>query len=281
VEADDLRSQDTMSDAVGDRIIADRLDAMEAERVLQRALELESESADEPHLITTAQLDRIATEIGVDPTFVHQALGELRLAPSEQSRFARFILGDPIAESTSLNGLTREDVDASIRKWMTQHEGMIPGGVLPGGLEWHVDRRWRTRVLARSMSGGNRISRVAGGDVTHRVHTLADEEHVVAMQSEGRWPLTFATLVLSVGTMLNAIIVLGAGLSSELLIGLGTFAGIAAATIGVAVGGARWWAGGIRNALRRSLIGFASAAKPQRTSWLGRRRQKSAERRNS
>lgn len=275
VEADDLRMQGTMSDAAADHLIADRLDAMEAERVLQRALELEADAHDEPHVITTQQLERIAHEIGVDAAFVHQALGELRLASPEQGRFAKLVLGDAIAESTTLTGLTRADVDAAIAKWMAQHEGMIKGGLVPGGIEWHVDRRWRTRVVASSMGGGNRISRVAGGDVKHRVHSLAEQEHVVAMQSDGRWPLTFATVALTVGTAVNAILLFGQAITTDVLAGLGAFAGLAVVTAGIAVAGARWWANGIRGALRRSLLGLSSAAKPKRTSWFSRRRKKS------
>jgi len=247
---------------------------MQAEQVMQRALELEAETADEPKVITTEQLERIAKEIGVDPAFMYQALGELRLEAPDQGRFANWVLGDSLAATATLTALTRADVDASVAKWMTQREGMIAGGAVPGGVEWHVDRRWRSRMISRSMSGGNRISRIAGGDVTHRVHSLSDDEHVVAMQSEGRWPLTFATLVLAGGTIFSSILLLGAAVSNDLLLGLGVFAGITAATVGVAVGGARWWARSIRGALRRSLTGLASTAKPKRSSWLSRRRKK-------
>ncbi|MFT4596667.1 MAG: hypothetical protein ACI9TF_000913 [Paracrocinitomix sp.] len=274
VEADDLQVQDTMSDASRDSELADELDAMDAERVMQRALELEAESAHGPHVITTEQLDQIAKEVGVDPAFVHQALGELRLKAPDQGRFAKWMLGGSLAETATLTALTRADVDASVTKWMTQHEGMIAGGAVPGGVAWHVDRRWRSRVLSRSMSGGNRISRVTGDDLTHRVHSLNDDEHVVAMQSEGRWPLTFATLVLAVGATSSSLLLLGLEVANGLLLGLGLVAGSAATTVGVAVGCARWWARATRRALRRSLTGLASSAKPKRSSWLSRRRKK-------
>ncbi len=278
VEADDLRHQasDAASNAQhnGERLIADRLDALEAERVMQRALELEADSLDEPHSITTEQLERIAKEIGVDPAFVHQALGELRMQPQERTRFAELALPEPLIATSTLSGLSRADVDASIIKWMTQHEGMVRGGLVENGVEWHVDRRLRTRVLARSLSGGNRISRVAGGDVTHRVHSVGEAEHVVALEAEGRWPLTFAAVVLAVGGALSSIVLFGALAASDLLTGLAGFAAMMAGTVGIAVGGARWWARGIRGALKRSLIGLASAAKPKRRPWFPRRRKK-------
>lgn len=273
VEEDDLQVQDTLSDARGDHQLGDRLDAMQAEQVMQRALDLEAESANEPKVITTEQLERMAKEIGVDPAFMYQALGELRLEAPDQGRFANWALGDNLAATATLTTLTRADVDASVAKWMTQHEGMIAGGAVPGGVEWHVDRRWRSRMLSRSMSGGNRISRVAGGDVIHRVNSLSDDKHVVALQSEGRWPLTFAKTVLGVGGTFSLVMLIGADAASSLLLGFGFAAGSAAATVGVAFGGARWWARSIRGALSRSLIGLASAAKPKRDSWFSRRRK--------
>ena len=99
VEADDLRMQHTPTGdthRVGERLIADHLDALEAERVIQRALELEAASLDEPHVITTGQLELIAKEIGIDPAFVHQALGEVRL---ESEHRGRSLTLDPAARS--------------------------------------------------------------------------------------------------------------------------------------------------------------------------------------
>ena len=189
VEADDLRMQHTPTGdthRVGERLIADHLDALEAERVIQRALELEAASLDEPHVITTGQLELIAKEIGIDPAFVHQALGEVRLESEHRGRVSRWILPHDLVATATIKGLDRDDVDASIKKWMTQNEGLTPGGILPDGIEWDVDRRWRARMISRSMSGGNRISRVASGDVAHRVHSVSAHEHVVAFQSTGR-----------------------------------------------------------------------------------------------
>lgn len=274
VDEDDLQVQDALSDARGDHQRADRLDAIQAEQVMQRALELEAETADGPKVITTEQLERMAKEIGVDPALMYQALGELRLEAPDQGRFAHWALGDSLAESATLTALTRADVDASVAKWMTQREGLIAGRAVADGVEWHVDRRWRSRMLSRTMSGGNRISRVAGGDVIHRVHSLNDDQHVVALQSEGRWPLTFAKLVLGFGGTFSLVMFVGTDIADTLLIRLGFAGGSAAATVGVAVGGARWWARSIRLTLRRSLTGLTNTAKPKHSSWFSRRREK-------
>jgi hypothetical protein len=274
VEADDLRAQDTVADSSGERLIADRLDALEAERVLQRALELEAEELDQTHVISTEQLERIANEIGVDAAFVHQALGEIRLEPAQRSRFDRWVLPEDLIETATIKGLTREEVDVAMTRWMTQHEGMIPSGVLADGSEWTIDRRWRSRMLAWSLSGGNRISRIASGDVTHRVHSVSEREHIVALQSEARLPLLFARLAIAAGLALSSILLLGAAVGNELLAGLGVSALLVGLSAAVGVDGARRWARGVQGALRRSLIGFAGAAKPRRDSWFSRLRKK-------
>ena len=274
VEADDLRAQDTVADSAGERLIADHLDALEAERVLQRALELEAEERDQTHVISTEQLERIAKEIGVDPVFVRQALGEVRLEPAERSRFVQWILPDDLIEAATIKGLTREEVDMAVTRWMTKHEGMIPSRILADGNEWAVDRRWRSRMLARSLSGGNRISRIASGDVTHRVHSISEREHMVALQSEGRLPLLFARLAIAAGLAVSSIVLLGAVVSNDVFAGLGVFALLFGLSTAVGVDVARRWARKIQGALRRSLVGFAGTAKPRRSTWYSRRRKK-------
>ena len=276
VEADDLRAQDSGANeaqASGDRLIANRLDAMEAERVLQRALELEAESLDQPHVITTEQLERIAKEIGVDTAFVHQALGEVRLEPATRSWFARGVLPAPLFETATISGLSRDDVDASIHKWMTQNEGMTAAGMLADGVEWDVDRRWRARMLSRSISGGNRISRVASGDLTHRVHSVNEQEHIIAFESQGRLPLLFARLALGAGSTLGFLAALGASVSDDLATGLIVSAVLVGVSALLGIGGARWWARGIRGALRQSLVGLVGSATAKRRRWFGRRRK--------
>ncbi len=273
MEADDLHMQHThAADAQGpgERLIADRLDALEAERVMQRALELEAESLDHPHVITTSQLARIAQEIGVDPAFVHQALGEVRLESEQRGRISRWILPNDLVATATINGLDRDDVDASIKKWMTQNEGLTPGGILVDGIEWDVDRRWRARMVSRSMSGGNRISRVASGDVAHRVHSVSAHEHVVAFQSTGRLPLLFAHITMAVGGALGAIALLSSTVSGGVLNAMGFFALFAGLSVAVGLSGARWWAQTINAAMRRSLIGLVGSAKPKRKSWFAR-----------
>lgn len=262
MEADDLQSDQSWAgqagvDEAGERRIADRLDALEAEKVIKRALELEAESLDEPHKISTDQLERIAEEIGVDSAFIHQALSEVKLTPAERSRFASWVLPEPLFETVTISGVSRQELDDAITKWMAQREGLTAGARLEDGTRWDVDRRWRAKARAKTLSGDNRISRVAGGDLTHRVQSIKQDEHLVAFESEGHLPLLLARLAMAGGAALGLLMLWGAIVSGDALIGLGVSAAIVAAAVAIGVGGARWWARGVRGALSRSLIGLS------------------------
>lgn len=286
MEAEEFRTIDSEAQAAGERRIADRLDALEAEKVFQRALELEAESqraADDlgsGKAITAEQLEKIAKEIGVDPAFVQQALGEVRLERPERSRLDRFILPEDLIASATIEGMPRADVEAAIHRWMTSHEGLMVDEKLPDGVSWDVDRRWTTLVVARSLSGGNRISKAAGGDVMHRVQTTSEDSHVVALESTGERPMLAAkgALVLAAMIMLSGAI---GSIGMELVPFLQSLAGYAILGGAVAAGGiavARRWAGRIKQALRRSVNGLAAKAQPQpekreRRGWFSRRRK--------
>ena len=283
MEADDLRSDEfgePRFDEAGDRHIADRLEALEAEQVLQRAIELEAEANGSSSTISKEQLDRIAQEVGVDSAFVNQALGEVRLSPAERSRFAKWVIPADMFETITIDGIDREHLDAAITKWMTQREGLTANRNRGTGIEWDIDRRWQARTRSRALSGENRVARVAGGDIAHAVHTLSETEHVVAMESLGRLPLLFAKLAMAAGAAVAAILLLGAIVSGQALIGLPVALVVAAAAAAVGVGGARWWARGIRGALSRSLLGLASQIKQGGTGILTRLRNSRRRKKN-
>ena len=240
-------------------VVEGPLDPTEAERVFERALELEADALDEPPMFTSEQLERIADEIGMDLTFVRQALGEVRLAPEERGWLDRLILPEPIMELETIEGLPRADLEALIDDWMMSHEGLIASANLEDGRQWDVDRRLGRRLRTIQRSGGNRISRVAGGDVVHRLHSITDDEHIVAMQSRGEGPLLVGKAGLVAAVLLLAaglVVGLGAGglgiLLRWLLVGGVGGIGVAMA----AIVGARRWARGIGRALKRSLTGL-------------------------
>lgn len=276
LQAQERVAQDADGTAAGDRLIADRLHALEAEKVIQRALELEAEQLDTPHVISTDQLERIAKEIGVDPAFVHQALGEVRLGSKERGRFAQWVLPDDLIETATIDGLSREQVDAAITRWMKTNEGMIRGTTTAEGTTWDLDRRALAKVRATLISGDNRISKVAGSDVAHRVHSVSETEHVVALSSDGDLPLLFAKGMIALGVLIAAFGLTSAAAAglSDFLRALPIFALIGGGFFVAGVAGARRWGQGIRGALRRALNGLVGSTRPRRKGWLARRRNK-------
>ena len=224
-----------------------------------------------------SQLEKIAAEIGIEATFVRQALGEVRLRPAERSWVERRILPDEIAEVVTLRDMTRAEVDQAIHRWMTEYEGLMRGDVLPDGVEWDVDRRWAARARSMKNRGGNRISRVAGGDVVHRVQSIGETEHVVAMQSDGVGPVALAKsgLILAAGLMLFAVVASFAATDQTLADYVAGYTFFGMAAVAMALGGvtaARLWANRIGRSLRRSLTGLADFAAPGKKSWFRRRR---------
>ena len=260
VDAEHLRSDEfgeAVQDADGDYQLADRFEALEAEKVIQRALELEGKSSGSQSVISGDQLRKIAEEIGIDPLFVSQALGEIRLAPPERSRFSRWVIPEDMFETITIDGVSRQELDVAIDRWMTQREGLTASKASGNSTEWDVDRRWTAKARARTLSGDNRIVRVTGGDVTHAVHDVSQSEHVVALASQGRWPLLAAKLVMAVGGAFTAIFLLGSLLNGQVVMGLLVAAALAVATVTLGVSLARWWARSVRGALSRSLLGLA------------------------
>lgn len=273
VDAEDFDELATEQQHEADRRVADRLDALEAERVVQRALELEAEGAQEAGSLglTADQLERVAEEVGLDPELVQQAIGDVRLSPTPRSRFARFVIPDDLFETTSVEGVSRPNLDRAIHKWMTQNEGLTAGAQLDGGVDWELDLRWRARLLSRALSGGNRMAKIVGGDLRHQVYSIAPDRHRVALESLGRRPLAFARVVLFVGAVLAGLGIMGTAVSNELAFGIPAFLAFFAASAWIAVAGARWWARGIRGAMRRSLSAMIRTVGSSRPRWLPRR----------
>lgn len=295
MEAGDLEQQRQRgavdpSIAESERRLADRLDSMQAgqrldatetERVFQRALELEAESLDQPHMFSGDQLERIADEIQMDVTFVRRALGEIRLSPGERTRLDRIILPDHIMAVETLEGMTHDQATAFVTRWMREYEGLIEETMLEDGAEWTVDRRVGAALRTTLNSGGNRVSRVAGTDIAHRLYSISDDEHVVAMQSSGERPLVAAKAGLALaGALLltGTINAIGLDLVPFVQTVVSVMVGSAAVAAG-SIWGARRWARNIARSLRSSLTNLVSQARAaaerpaKRSRWSLRKRR--------
>lgn len=249
--------------AASERIIADRLDALEAEAVFHRALELEAEAANQPHFFTGAQIARVAEEIGMDLVHVRQALAEVRLRPVERTRFERFVLAEPIMAVETVEAVSRAGLDRLVEDWMRDNEGLVEVRRLDDGVEWDVDQRLVAQFRSWLTAGGDRVSRATGGDIAHRIHSLGANEHVIALQSRGDAPIGMAKAAVAVAALVFAVGTIAA-ISRDTVGFLQWLAASAALAVGVTafgIIGARRWAKRVGRVLRRTLTAIVHQAR--------------------
>ena len=104
------------------------LDRGALERVLARATELASQSADVPDGMTEAQLFEIGKEVGLAPATLQQALAEerTRVVLSEETGMEARVMGPAAVSATRAIPHPPEEVLAALEAWMTRDYRMIP-----------------------------------------------------------------------------------------------------------------------------------------------------------
>lgn len=225
-------------------------------------MELEESSKDPTESFSPQDLERIAAEIGISPEFVRQAIAEVRSGHADRSRLDRLLIPEELAVQDSMSGLSREQVDRLVTRWMTEYEGLMASGRVKDGIEWEMDRNALIRLRTTLTSGANRVSRTVPGPIWHRVASVGDGEHVITMTAEDNQPLWLAKggtavgVLVGVGTFVGGIVdgELGAVLVGAPVVGGGIVAG--------SVIGARIWAQNMKKALKKSLTGLTSQRVP-------------------
>ncbi len=235
-----------------------RLDQHSADQAIARALEIESLASDQQDEFTSGELHRAALEAGIDPEHLHQALVEQieqRATAPKRSRFALWLLPEPISASTTIDA----DQPTALRRaedHFRRHEGLVVGQRHADGATWHTDERMLSKFRSTVAAGPDRLAKVAGSDLRHRVHEVSDQRAVVAVHSNGDAPLFVARLGLALAAgVAGAALVLGNPQDIadviQTLIGAGA---IGTALFGAAVLGVRRWAATIRRSMQRSLV---------------------------
>lgn len=104
------------------------LDRGALERVLARATELASQSADVPDGMTEAQLFEIGKEVGLAPATLQQALAEerTRVVLAEETGMEARVMGPVAVSATRAIRYPPEVVLAALEEWMTRDYRMIP-----------------------------------------------------------------------------------------------------------------------------------------------------------
>ncbi len=104
------------------------LDRGALERVLARATELASQSADVPDGMTEAQLFEIGKEVGLAPATLQQALAEerTRVVLAEETGMEARVMGPVAVSATRAIRYPPDVVLGALEEWMTRDYRMIP-----------------------------------------------------------------------------------------------------------------------------------------------------------
>lgn len=277
MQEQDRRSGPPERPGLDDHLVR-RLDALsrdEAERVLERAIRIQSQKHASDRF-TQEQVRRIAAELGVDGSIVDRALREevTTAAPLRDS----WLVADALVDKKVVTG-SETAVESRVMAWMEREEGLSPVAPITGGLRWQPDRHWTT--VTRLAMGSDATKALRGmAEVVHRQTSLGPEEQLVELEVEtGRIRATAWGVgggVTAVGVAAGAVIA-GIGGGNDLL----EFATGAAPGLLLGVGSliliARAWAASIRSGMARALDGIAHAELYRRSSRRRQRREARAD----
>lgn len=144
------------------------LDRGALERVLARATELASQSADVPDGMTEAQLFEIGKEVGLAPATLQQALAEerTRVVLSEETGMEARVMGPAAVSATRAIPHPPDVVLAALEEWMTRDYRMIPKRRYGdrrtweprGGVFAELDRSLRGNQAAAALMKANEVA---------------------------------------------------------------------------------------------------------------------------
>ena len=132
------------------------IDRASVDRVLARALELQSSSSVDPDgRLTEAQLEALAREVGLDPVNLRQALAEERTrveAPAFERGVLAGLYGSSGASAQRPVRGTPAQVLKALDDWMQREEGLIPQRYFSDRMVWEA-RHDLMGVMRRAVSG--------------------------------------------------------------------------------------------------------------------------------
>ena len=244
------------SDKVSDRL--QKLSPARADRILRRAIELQSDSDYDDAELDVETLNRVADELGVHRDIVAKALSEELAKPDERppaSIQERIFGPTEIADQTLVTG-PADSVNQSIGSWMSKHEGMQ---ITRSDGQTSV---WVKRSSPmNSIRQGLKLSQGTGSlrtvEVAHRVETVTPDQHVVSLRANTN-PAHWVGKGLTVG---GAVAGMATGIALGATVGLsiGIIGGLGALVVlgGSGIIGARSWIRQIRRGMQRALTGIA------------------------
>lgn len=209
------------------------LDRGAMERVLARAGELASQSADAPDGMTEAQLFEIGKEVGLSPATLQQALAEerTRVVLAEETGIEARVLGPAAVSATRAIPHSPDDVLFALEEWMRTDYRMLAKRRFGNRRTWE-QRGGIFAELDRSLRGNQAAATLARAtEVAVTVSPIGDGRTAVRLDAdvtELRAKRRAAGIALGViGVVLGTIpVVLGAVLAPLTMLPLFLAAGV-------------------------------------------------------
>ena len=133
------------------------IDRAAVDRVISRALELQSTSASDPEgRLTEGQLVALAKEVGLDPINLRQALAEERTrvaVPEERGLLASLYGGAVVSAQRTVRG-TSDQVLKALDDWMQRQESLVPQRYFGERIVWEPQSGVLSQIR-RATSGRN------------------------------------------------------------------------------------------------------------------------------
>lgn len=246
--------------------IADRLQELtveETERVLQRAIQLQSDSPDgtEPELFNTEMLGRIADELDIDRNHLQTALTEelLRLQGDDPDWLDRLLVAESVAARRVVSGDT-SSVRNVVDYWMGKHEGLRKREENSARTIWEKDESLVTtaRVKLRMAQGSGALR--SAGRIASTVRPVEADRQLVAVEADTGNVRRVAVGLLIASAVAGAAVA-GATGAADGAFGLDNLAAGAVVT-GVLGGGVvlgvRMWASRLKGGVKRALDAVAN-----------------------
>jgi len=250
------RRQTDQGNEIADRL--QKLSPARADRILRRAIELQTDSEYDDTDVDVETLNRVADELGVHRDIVAKALAEELSKPDDlpAGTLSERIFGPKQITDQILLDASRPEAEASIADWMTRHEGLQVTRTTPQSTVWT-----KRASPVNSLRQGLKIAQGTGAlrtvKVAHRVETITDNQHVVTLRASTA-PAYWTGLGLATsGAVVGLGLFIGLGIGVGMLVGLAAGLGALIVQVGAGIIAARSWIGQIRRGLGRALTGIA------------------------
>lgn len=212
-------------------VLPERLDRSTLERVLARAAELQSVSADPGDaMLTEEQLLDVGREVGLSPQHIRQALAEERsriLVPEERGGMARVFGAARVYASRTVRG-TPETVFRDLDAWLQREESLQVKRRLPDRMLWEP-RAGFINELRRDLNIGGFGYHLSKAREMAATAVPVDSERVLVRIEADLANLRLQRVAAGGG------VVGGGAIGTATLLALGFFAPVAALPAGIAV----------------------------------------------